>query len=125
MDRTKNILLYIYITLIIFPFIYLVLLSFSSEWRFPFILPDYFGVRNWSEVLSGASGLMSSFFLSLFISLSVAVTSTMAGFFISRYVSYHPKKHLWTLLTYFPYILAPVVFAACLSFFFLRLQEKF
>ncbi|GAA5220453.1 ABC transporter permease [Membranihabitans marinus] len=120
MVKVKNIALGIYIALIAFPFIYLLILSFSADWRFPELWPQYFGLRNWSRVISGETGLLSSFVLSLVISLSVATSATLTGFFISRYVNYHPKKRLWTLITYFPYVLAPVVFGACLSFYFIK-----
>jgi putative spermidine/putrescine transport system permease protein len=117
----KPFILSLLVLLILFPFVYLVLLSFASEWRFPAVIPSYFGLRNWREVLHAEAGLLKSFSISVIISLAVATVSTLSGFFISRTVSYHPKKKLLTLLTYFPYILAPVVFAACLSFFFLKL----
>ncbi len=116
----KPFILTLLVLLIVFPFAYMVLLSLASEWRFPDVLPSYFGLRNWRRIFSTEAGLVGSFLLSLVISLSVALTSTAAGFFISRSVSYHPRKRLFTLLTYFPYILAPVVFAACLSYFFLK-----
>lgn len=117
----KPYILSLLVLLILFPFIYMVLLSMSSEWRFPDILPSYFGLKNWTKILSSDTGILSSFFISVTISLSVAIVSTLSGFFISRSVAYHPKKKTLTLLTYFPYILAPVVFAACLSYFFLKL----
>ncbi len=117
----KPYLLTLLVLLILFPFVYLVLLSLSAQWRFPQVLPAYFGLRNWQALLISETGLLSSFLVSVVISLSVATVATLSGFLISRTVAYHPKKHLLTLLTYFPYILSPVVFAACLSFFFLKL----
>ncbi len=117
----KPYILTLLVLLILFPFVYMVLLSMSSEWRFPEILPSYFGLKNWLKILSSDTGIFSSFFISVSISLSVATVSTLSGFFISRSVAYHPKKKALTLLTYFPYILAPVVFAACLSYFFLKM----
>lgn len=116
----KPFILTLLVILIVFPFAYMILLSMASEWRFPEVLPNYFGLRNWTQIFSSETGLISSFLLSVVISISVAFTSTLSGFLISRSVSYHPRKRLFTLLTYFPYILAPVVFAACLSYFFLK-----
>lgn len=121
MKLWKPTILSLLVVLILFPFVYLVLLSMASDWRFPDVLPAYFGLKNWNRIFSSETGLLSSFFISVVISLSVATVSTLSGFFISRTVSYHPKKNTLTLLTYFPYILAPVVFGACLSFFFLKL----
>lgn len=117
----KPFILSFLVILIIFPFVYMVLLSFASEWQFPDVLPSYFGLRNWRLVLGSENGLLGSLMLSTVISLSVATVSTLSGFILSRTVSYHPKKNTLTLLTYFPYILAPVVFGACLSYFFLKI----
>ncbi len=117
----KPFVLSVAVLLILFPFVYLVLLSFASEWRFPDLLPSYFGLKNWTTILGSETGLLQSFASSLLISLSVAIVSTVSGFLISRAVFYHPKKNTLTVLAYFPYILAPVVFAACLSFFFLKM----
>lgn len=121
MSKLKTGILVAYVVVIIFPFFFLLLLSMSSGWRFPNLLPEYFGLKNWVQIAGSESDLSYSFVISLVISLSVAVSSTLAGFFISRYVSYSRKKGFLTLLTYFPYILAPVVFGACLSFYFLKL----
>lgn len=107
--------------LILFPFAFLTLLSFASDWQFPQFIPGYIGFKNWQTVLNADAGLLSSFIESVIISLSVAFFSTTVGFWTSRAVFYHPKRNLLTLLTYFPYILAPVVFAACFSFFFIKL----
>lgn len=121
MPKVKSVILFLYMAIVLFPFIFLLLLSFSSDWVFPQLIPDYFGPKNWVKVISAESGLSKSFLISLTISLSVAISSTLMGFFISRYVHFHPRKNLLTLLTYFPYILAPVVFGACLSYYFLKL----
>ncbi len=121
MKLWKPAILSLLVILILFPFVYLVLLSMASNWRFPEVLPAYFGLKNWGRIFGSETGLLGSFIISVVISLSVATVSTLSGFFISRTVSYHPRKNTLTLLTYFPYIMAPVVFGACLSFFFLKL----
>lgn len=120
-NNWKPFVLTLLVVLILFPFAYLLLLSLASEWRFPQLWPAYFGLRNWEQVMTSETGLIHSFTISVAISLSVATVSTLSGFLISRTVAYHPQKNTLTLLTYFPYILAPVVFAACLSFFFLKI----
>ncbi len=107
------------VCLILFPFVYLLWLSFSAEWIFPDVLPHYFGLANWKALFISETDLLTSFFQSVIISLSVAFTATLAGFIISRNIAYHPKKKTLSLISYFPYILSPVVFAACLSYFFL------
>ncbi len=121
MPSWKPYILTLLVLLTLFPFGYLVLLSLAAEWRFPDLLPGYFGLANWRAIWASEVGLLSSFSISILISLSVATISTLSGFLISRSVAYHPRKRLLTLITYFPYLLAPVVLAVCLSFFFLKL----
>jgi putative spermidine/putrescine transport system permease protein len=99
----------------------MVLLSLSSSWRFPDVLPGYFGFKNWVTILGSEAGLLQSFIISVVISLAVGTVSTSSGFLISRAVFYHKNKRILTLFAYFPYVLAPVVFGACLSFFFLKI----
>lgn len=120
--KLKPFILSTLVLMVLFPFVYLGLLSLSAEWQFPAVLPDYFGFKNWQTVLNSESSLLQSFLLSIGISISVAFVSTFSGFVISRTVSYHPKKNTLILFTYFPYVIAPVVFAVCLSYFFLKMQ---
>jgi len=117
----KPFILSFLVILVLFPFAYMVLLSLATDWRFPDLAPNYIGLKNWKTILNSETGLLKSFFQSMLISLSVGIVSTLSGFFISRSVYYHPKRKYLNLLTYFPYILAPVVFAACLSFFFIKM----
>lgn len=117
----KTIILSLLVLLTLFPFVFMVFLSMSTGWRFPEIVPDYFGLNNWKTILGSETGLLYSFAISMLISLSVAIVSTTCGFLISRSVFYHKHARILTLFTYFPYVLAPVVFAACLSYFFLKM----
>ncbi len=117
----KFTILYLLVGLVFFPFAYMILLSLSSEWRFPALLPSYLGLMHWKTLLGSEKGLLNSLFSSSVISVSVALVATSTGFILSRVVYYHPRKRWLNLLAYFPYILAPVVFAACLSFFFLKM----
>ncbi len=117
----KPITLIAFVALVLFPFVFMVVLSLLSGWRFPDLTPEYFGLKNWQTIVGSEVGLLSSFMSSLAISLAVAVCATLSGFLISRTVFYHPKKRILNLLTYFPYVLAPVVFGACLSYFFLKM----
>lgn len=117
----KPFILTLLVILVLFPFGYMILLSLSSDWRYPDVWPGYIGLKNWKVITGSEVGLLESFASSMLISISVGTVSTLAGFLISRTVFYHPRKRLLSVLTYFPYILAPVVFAACLSYFFLKM----
>ncbi len=120
-NRWKPLILSLIVLLVVFPFAFMVFLSLSTGWRFPNVLPQNFGLGNWRTILGSEAGLLNSFLISMLISVSVAVVSTGFGFVISRSVFYHKYARILTLFTYFPYVLAPVVFAACLSFFFLKM----
>jgi putative spermidine/putrescine transport system permease protein len=109
------------VLLILFPFVYLLWLSLSAEWSYPDVWPEYFGLANWKALLGSETGLLWSFFQSVIISISVGATATFSGFVISRNIAYHPGKNTLTILSYFPYIISPVIFGACLSYFFLKL----
>ncbi len=117
----KPFFLSIMVLLILLPFVYLLWLSLSADWSFPKVIPEYFGLKNWKALLISETGLLLSFLQSITISVSVGFTATLSGFVISRNIAYHPKKNTLTLLSYFPYIISPVVFGACLSYFFLKL----
>ena len=117
----RSAVLTVIVLLILFPFIYLLGLSFASDWRFPAIIPEYIGFKNWEAITNSDAGLLASLGTSILIALLVASTATLSGFMIGRMVSYHRMKNKLLLLTYFPYVLAPVVFGVCLSYFFLKI----
>jgi len=122
MPKFRKVTLLLYVVMIMFPFFYLFLLSLSAEWKFPDLTPNYFGIKNWQQIFNSQSGLGTSFITSLFISFFVALTSTSLGFYVSRYISYHPRRHTMSMLAYFPYVIAPVVFGACMIYFFLKMR---
>lgn len=112
----------ILIVLVLFPFIYLLLLSMSSGWAFPQIIPSNFGFDNWKAITQSEVGLFTALMNSILIALTVASIATFGGFILSRIVAYHKQKNSLILISYFPYILSPVVFGACLSFFFMKVN---
>lgn len=117
---TKQILALLLAVILIFPVGYLLLLSFSADWVYPYVLPQQLTISHWSKLLTGSSGLISSLVLSLAISLSVATLATAGGFITSRHISYHPWRRLWMMLSYFPFLLSPVIYAALIYFYFVR-----
>jgi putative spermidine/putrescine transport system permease protein len=48
----------------------------------------------------------------------VSVISVATGFYISKSIAYHEKKYLFSFIAYLPFILSPVIYAACLNYFF-------
>lgn len=107
---------------LLFPVAYLFLLSLATQWIYPQVVPANFTVERWQNMLAGSNELFYSLLLSLSIALTVATISTFTGFFTSKQLAYHPRQSLWMRLAYFPFVLSPVIYAAILYFYFIRLK---
>jgi len=104
----------------LFPVAFLLLLSISDSWIFPEVLPESLTFERWISLMNGNTDLFSSLILSLGIAFSVATISTFGGFYVSKHLAYHPKRNLWMRLSYFPFVLSPIIYAALLYFYFIR-----
>ena len=104
-----------------FPVVYLLLLSVASHWIFPHVVPQSLTLNRWYSLLTGTNGLFGSLILSLIIALSVATVSTFLGFYTSKHIAYHRSRTLWLRLSYFPFVLSPVIYSAVLYYYFIRL----
>jgi len=105
----------------IIPFGVLIYLSVSTEWYYPDLVSHPFTLSNWSSFFDGRSGLLESASISLFISLTVSTLATLCGFFISRGIAYYTTSRWWLVSAYFPYVIAPVVLAVMLNYYFLQI----
>ena len=108
--------------LILLPFGVLTMLSFGQQWAFPNLFPAIFTVENWVSIWSTQSDLSNSLWLSLGISLSVATNVTVLSLVVSKYIAYHPARDRWLLIAYFPYMVAPIILATCIQFYFIRMD---
>lgn len=118
----KRILLAILLFSFIIPFGVLLYLSFSIQWYYPSLTGHPFTVENWTRFLTGSSPLLKSAGLSVMLSLIVSFVATTAGFFASRAITYYTRSRWWLVSAYFPYVIAPVVFAVMLNYYFLQLN---
>jgi len=118
---TKRIALTVLALSFLIPFGVLIYLSVSTQWYYPSLISHPFTLSNWQSFLDGQSGVFKSTGLSLFISLMVSMIATSSGFFISRSLVYHTKSRWWLVSAYFPYVIAPVVLAVMLNYYFLQL----
>ena len=118
--QLKRAYLWLILAAFVSPFIVLGLLSVSKGWFFPDVLPQQFTIEYWSRLFSSQSGLGGSFLLSIGIALTVALVSTLAGYFTSKQIAYHAKGNQLILLAYLPFSMAPVIYAACIHYFFIR-----
>lgn len=107
--------------LLLFPFVLLGGMSMMQRWRFPDLLPAQWEVTTWHQLWQGQHQLAGSLARSLLISITVATASTLGGFFTARFVAFSSWRRVWLLLAYFPFVLAPVVYAAVLYFYFIVL----
>ncbi|GAB4405082.1 MAG: hypothetical protein OHK0053_30820 [Microscillaceae bacterium] len=102
----------------LFPLLFFLGLSLSREWFYPNFWPSEWGLERWLALGAEESPLGHSLLLSLLISLGVAGLATGAGFLSGRQIAFSPHKAFLLRLAYFPYILSPVVYGACLNYYF-------
>lgn len=107
---------------LLFPVAYLLVLSLATQWIFPSAIPASLTFDRWSDLLTGGNQLFSSLLLSLGIALAVATVATFTGFYTSKHLAYHSKRNLWIRLSYFPFVLSPVIYAAVLYYYFIQLD---
>lgn len=107
---------------LLFPVAYLIVLSLAGTWIFPQVLPRSFAIERWIILFAGGNDLFSSLVLSLFIAFSVALIATFSGFFTSKYLAYHSSRSFWMRLSYFPFVLSPVIYAAVLYYYFIQMD---
>ncbi len=113
---------YLVLAAVTFPFAFLLLLSCAQQWVFPHLLPAGWSPGAWLSALGQNGGLAGSLLRSLVIALGVASAATGLGFYTARNLSRHPAGERLLRLAYLPYIFAPVILAACLQYYFLRLH---
>jgi putative spermidine/putrescine transport system permease protein len=106
----------------LFPFVFFLWLSLAREWRYPSFWPEQFSTDAWKLMFSAQSGILGSFGVSFLISAIVAMVSTAAGYFCSKFIAYHPYKNILLSLSYGTYILSPVIYAAIIYYFFILLN---
>ncbi len=107
------------IIIYLFPFLYLVVLSGTSRFPFPEIIPAHLNGSHWLSVFKGENDLSRTLFVSVVISLAVATISTGLGFITSRVFVESKHEQRLTKLTYLPFLFPPVIYASMLSHFFI------
>ncbi|MFK7924815.1 MAG: ABC transporter permease [Bacteroidia bacterium] len=117
----QRLITYLLSALILLPFVLLLGLSLAEAWRFPDVLPEAWTLAHWQQLFALDAELGSSLLLSIGISLFVATLATSSGFLTSRYIAYSPLRERYLLLAYCPFVLSPVVYAACIHYFFIKM----
>lgn len=107
--------------LALFPFAFLLVLSVSQRWVYPEVWPVAWSLSPWQTALGSGDDLGGALFTSLTIALGVAASGTLLGFSTARGLGDLRHGRRWLRMAYLPYVFAPVILAACLQFYFLRL----
>ena len=111
---------YLLAAAIAFPFAFLLVLSFGQQWRYPALLPQEWTLGHWARLFQAGSGLGQRLVYSLFLSAGMALAGTSLGFLTARQLVRHRWRRQLLVLAYFPYVLAPVILAAILQYYFIR-----
>ncbi len=117
-DRIWHILL---LLAVLFPFVFLGLLSLARQWAFPAILPPEWSLSPWQTALGSNGNLGQSVLLSLGLAISVALLATSLGFISAKILGQTEYGKQLLQIAYLPYVFSPVILAACLQYYFLRL----
>lgn len=112
---------YLLAALFAFPFAFLMVLSFGQQWRYPALFPQEWTLGNWFHLFQAGSGLGRGLVHSLLLSAGMAFAGTSLGFLTARQLVRHRWRRQLLVLAYFPYVLAPVILAAMLQYYFMRL----
>lgn len=109
-----------FLPLLLLPLILILYLSVVSAWVYPSLWEGGLSVERWKYLFDESNHLRKSFGLSLFISIGISLTSTIFGFCFSAYLSLSQSLVSWYRIAFFPYLIAPVSFAALLQYYFVR-----
>lgn len=113
---TRKSFIWILFGVYLVPLALLGMLSFSSAWQYPRLIPET-SLRAW-RALGDPNGLISGLLTSLAIAVPVALLSATLAF-IASYLLHRNKRRkaiLWMALI--PFCSAPVITAANLQFYF-------
>lgn len=114
--------LWLLAALVLLPFAYLLLLSLSTQWRYPALWPPTLTGMQWQQLFNLDPALLRILMRSIVLSTTVALLATTAGFFTSKAIATHARKRLWLGLAYVPFALSPVIYAVSLVYFFIELN---
>ncbi|MFK7972423.1 MAG: ABC transporter permease [Bacteroidia bacterium] len=103
------------------PFIFLLVQSFAFQWKYPALLPEIFAGQFWANTFSGGNSLGNSLSLSVGLAVLTSAIATGLALPVSRAIALSAYRRVWLFLAYFPFVLAPVVYATTLKIYMVRL----
>jgi putative spermidine/putrescine transport system permease protein len=107
--------------LISLPVLVLAYLSLARQWSFPALFDASFSLENWALAMGGTQGLLASLGTSILLAGSIAICSTLLGFWTSRHLMYDPLGRKLIQVAYYPYLIAPVILGVMLRYYFIKM----
>lgn len=104
------------------PLLLLALLASAPAWRFPAVLPPAYSLDALRRLLAADSDLLAGLGRSLLLAGTVAVLATVGGFVVAGAVARSGWARRWEAASYLPYALPPVLLAALIQPFIIRLH---
>lgn len=117
----RRILTYSLNTFTLLPFLAVLYLSLVSKWMFPDLWKAKFTLKYWAALFAEENTLLDSFYLSISVALTLSVTATLFGFWISKLILLRQRVASWLQLAFYPYLIAPVILGVMLQYYFVRL----
>lgn len=106
--------------LFILPLIFLLLRSMAFTWTYPALLPADWSGEFWMSIIRAKSPLGKGFFISTSLAVLTSIAATALALPVSQAIAQHRYRRILLLLAYFPFVLAPVIFATTLKIYFVR-----
>lgn len=103
------------------PLLYMLLRSVAFSWNWPDILPSVWSGKFWATMIAGGNALGHGLGRSIITAVITAVFATGLALPVSHAIAVHRYRRYWLLIAYFPFILAPVIYATTLRFYFVSL----
>ena len=112
------------ISVVLLPFLMLILWSFSTRWFYPQVLPAQWGLRAWQYVLGTAgSQFITGLIQSMLVALATAAISLLVGIPAGRALGLYNfrGKDAISIILMLPVIVPPLCVAMGLQLWFLKL----
>jgi len=117
----KRIPTYSLLVFIVLPFLAVMYLSLVSKWIFPDLWRATFTLQYWAALFAGENTLLESLYLSVSLAITLSVTATVFGFWMSKLILFRQQVAPWLQLAFYPYLIAPVILGVMLQYYFIRL----
>lgn len=119
----KFVLLFFFFSVIVLPFMPLVLTSLSFGWQWPDVVPEAFSFRAWQYVVAGSSGTWQAVGASLLIAGIVTVVNIVLAVPAANALARNQFKGKWLAeaIIFAPIVIPPFVAVMGIHLTFLRL----